>query len=249
VVNEAFAKKFFGGVDPLKQQILVEQLIPGVTKLGPPISWQIVGVYHNVRNGGPRGDGFPEIDVPFWQSPWPQTQMAVRATVEPGVLSKSIADAVQSVDPNLPLGEVKTMDQLMDESMSGDRFTAFLFGGFAGFALFLAALGIYGVMSFAVAQRTHEIGLRMALGAGTSRVLKLILQEGMLLAGGGLILGLIGAYFVGRGMHTLFFDVGTIDFTAFSAVAVLLLISALMACYIPALRAARVDPMQALREE
>ena len=249
VVNEAFAKKFFDGVDPLKQQILVEQLIPGVTKLGPPISWQIVGVYHNVRNGGPRGDGFPEIDVPFWQSPWPQTQMAVRATVEPGVLSKSIADTVQSVDPNLPLGEVKTMDQLMDESMSGDRFTAFLFGGFAGFALFLAALGIYGVMSFAVAQRTHEIGLRMALGAGTSRVLKLVLQEGMLLAGGGLILGLIGAYFVGRGMHTLFFDVGTIDFTAFSAVAALLLISALMACYIPALRAARVDPMQALREE
>jgi len=249
VVNESFAKKFFSGVDPLRQRILVEELIPGVTKLGPPISWQIVGVYHNVKNGGPRGDGFPEIDVPFWQSPWPQAQMAVRATVEPGVLSKSIADAVQSVDPNLPLGDVKTMDQIMNQSLSGDRFTAFLFGGFAGFALVLAALGIYGVMSFAVAQRTHEIGLRMALGAGTGRVLKLILREGMLLAGLGLLIGLGGAYFVGRGMHTLFYDIGTIDAAAFSAVALLLLVSALLACYIPALRAARVDPMQALREE
>lgn len=249
VVNESFAKKFFTGVDPLTQRILVEQLIPGVTKLGPPISWQIVGVYHNVRNGGPRGDGFPEIDVPFWQSPWPQTVMAVRATVDPTTLSKSIADTVLSVDPNLPIAEVKTMDQIMDQSLSGDRFTAFLFGGFAGLALVLAALGIYGVMSFAVAQRTHEIGLRMALGADTRRVLVLILREGMMLAGIGLVLGLGGSYFVGRLMHSLFYNVGTIDAAAFSAVALLLLASALLACYVPASRAARVDPMNALRQE
>ncbi len=249
VVNETFVKKYFTGVDPLTQRILVEELIPGVTKLGPPIAWQIIGVYRNVKNGGPRGDGFPEIDVPFWQSPWPQAAMAVRATVDPATLSKSIADAVQSVDPNLPLGDVKTMDQIMDESMSTDRFAAFLFGGFAAMALLLAALGIYGVMSFAVAQRTHEIGLRMALGAGTGRVLALILREGMILAGIGLVLGLGGSYFVGRAMHSLFFDVGTIDPTAFSAVALLLLASALLACYIPALRAAKVDPMHALREE
>jgi putative ABC transport system permease protein len=249
VVNEAFAKKFFTGVDPLTQRILVEQLIPGVTKLGPPISWQIVGVYHNVRNGGPRGDGFPEIDVPFWQSPWPQTVMAVRATVDPTTLSKSIADVVLSVDPNLPISDIKTMDQIMDESMSGDRFAAFLFGGFAGVALLLAALGIYGVMSFAVAQRTHEIGLRMALGADKSRVLLLILREGMILAGIGLLLGLGGSYLAGRLMHTIFYNVGTIDASAFSAVAVLLLLSALLACYIPASRAAKVDPMNALRQE
>jgi putative ABC transport system permease protein len=249
VVNEAFAKKFFTGVDPLTQRILVEELIPGVTKLGPPISWQIVGVYHNVRNGGPKGDGFPEIDVPFWQSPWPQTAMAVRATVDPATLGKSIADVVLSVDPNLPIAEVKTMDQIMDESMSGDRFTAFLFGGFAGVALLLAALGIYGVMSFAVAQRTHEIGLRMALGADTHRVLVLILREGMILAAIGLVLGLGGTYLVGRLMHTLFYNVGTVDPAAFSAVAALLLASALLACYIPASRATKVDPMSALRQE
>ena len=249
VVNETFAKKYFAGVDPLAQRILVEQLIPGVTKLGPNISWQIVGVYRNVRNGGPKGDGFPEIDVPFWQSPWPQTAMAVRATVDPATLGKSIADVVLSLDPNLPIADVKTMDQIMTESMSGDRFTAFLFGGFAGVALLLAALGIYGVMSFAVAQRTHEIGLRMALGADTSRVLMLILREGMILAAIGLLLGLGGTYLVGRLMHTLFFNVGAIDPAAFGSVAFLLVLAALLACYVPAARAAKVDPMNALRQE
>ncbi|HUJ33517.1 MAG TPA: ABC transporter permease [Candidatus Acidoferrum sp.] len=249
VVNETFVKKHFPDIDPLTQRIRVEQLIPGVTKLGPEIEWQIVGVYHNVRNGGPRGDGFPEIDVPFWQSPWPQAAMAVRAVGDPAALTKSIADIVQSVDPNLPLADPKTMDQIMDESMAGDRFAAFLFGGFAGIALLLAALGIYGVMSFAVAQRTHEIGLRMALGAGTGRVLSLVLREGMILASMGLALGLGGAYFVGRAMHSLFYDVGTIDATAFSAVALLLLLSALLACYVPAHRATQVDPMKALRQE
>lgn len=249
VVNEAFAKKFFTGVDPLTQTILVEQLIPGVTKLGPYIPWQIVGVYHNVRNGGPRGEGFPELDVPFAQSPWPQAAIAVRASLAPASLTRSIGEIVQSMDPNLPLSEVKTMDQIKDESLAGDRFTAALFGGFAGVALLLAALGIYGVMSFAVAQRTHEIGLRMALGAGRGNVLKLILKEGMLLAGVGLVLGLAGSYGVGKAMHTIFYNVGTIDFAAFSAVAAALLLAALLACFIPAHRATLVDPMQALREE
>lgn len=249
VVNESFAKKYFPKGDALSHRILVEQLIPGVTNLGPYIAWQVVGVYHDVRNGGPRGMGFPEMDVPFWQSPWPNAAVALRAQGDPAALSKSIADIVQSFDPNLPLSRVRTMDQIMDESMSGDRFQAFLFAGFAVIALLLAALGIYGVMSFAVAQRTHEIGLRMALGAGTSRVLALVLGEGMILAGLGLVLGLGGAYMVGRVMHSLVYNVGTIDLTAFSTVAVLLMASALLACYVPARRATRVDPMQALRQE
>jgi putative ABC transport system permease protein len=248
VVDEAFVKKYFPDSDPLQHRIQVEQIIPGVTRLGPYITWQIVGVYHNVRNGGPKQD-FPEIDVPFWQSPWPGASMAVRAAGDPAALTKGIADIVQSLNPNLPLADVKTMDQLIDESMAGDRFTAFLFGGFAAIALLLAALGIYGVMSFAVAQRTHEIGLRMALGAGAGRVVRLILREGMILALIGLALGLGGSYLVGRVMHSLFYDVGTIDVAAFSSVAALLMFSALLACYVPAHRAARVDPMQALREE
>jgi putative ABC transport system permease protein len=175
--------------------------------------------------------------------------MAVRAAGDPGTLSKSIGDILQSMDPNLPLANRKTMDQIMDESTVGDRFSEFLFGGFAGIALFLAALGILGVISFAGAQRTHEIGLRMALGAGQGRVLALLLKEGMIVALVGLILGLGGAYSVGRAMHNLFYKVGTIDSAAFSAVVALLLASAPLGCYVPAQRAARVDPMQALREE
>jgi putative ABC transport system permease protein len=248
VVNENFAKKFLAGVDPLSQRIFVEQLVPGVTKLGSPVAWQIVGVYHEVRNGRLEED-FPEIDVPFWQSPWPQALIALRSDVEPENLTRSIAGIVQSIDPDLPLGNPRTMEQIMDRSLSQQRFTAGLFGGFAVVALLLAAVGIYGVMSFAVAQRTHEIGLRMALGAGQGRVLALILKEGMLLAGVGLALGLFGAYGVGKVMHGLLYNVAVFDFAAFSAVAAVLLLAGLLACFIPAHRATLVDPMQALRQE
>jgi putative ABC transport system permease protein len=248
VVNENFAKKFFAGVDPLSQRIVVEQPVPGVTKFGPPVAWQIVGVYHDVRNGRLEED-FPEIDVPFWQSPWPQALISLRAAVEPENLTKSIAGIVQSMDPDLPLGNPRTMEQIMDRSLSQQRFTAGLFGGFAAIALLLAAVGIYGVMSFAVAQRTHEIGLRMALGAGQGRVFALILKEGMMLAGVGLVLGLFGAYGVGKVMHGLLYDVAVFDFAAFGAVAAALLLAGLLACYIPAHRATLVDPMQALRQE
>ena len=248
IVNEDFAKKFFAGVDPLSQRVLVEQLVPGVTKYGPPVAWQIVGVYQEVRNGR-REQDFPEIDVPFWQSPWPQARIAVRAAVEPENLTRSIAGIVQSMDPDLPLGTPRTMDQIMDQSLSPQRFTAGLFAGFAAIALLLAAVGIYGVMSFAVAQRTHEIGLRMALGADQGRVLALILKEGMILAGVGLALGLFGAYGVGKVMHGLLYNVAVFDFAAFGAVAAALLLAGLLACFIPAHRATLVDPMQALRQE
>ena len=249
VVNQTFAKKYLSNLDPLTQRVVVEQLIPGVTKLGPPIEWQIVGVYHDIHNGGVRGDGFPEIDVPFWQSPWPQAGLAVRTFGDPASMTKSITAVVRSVDANLPLDQVKTMDQLVDESLAGDRFSTVLFTSFAGVALLLAAIGIYGVMSFAVAQRTHEIGLRMALGAGPNQVLRLVLKEGMLLAFAGLLVGLAGTYFVGRVMKTLLYQVNAMDPAAISAVAAVLLLCALCACYLPARRATQVDPMAALREE
>jgi putative ABC transport system permease protein len=141
------------------------------------------------------------------------------------------------------------MDQIVSESLGSDRFKAILYGTFASLALLLAAIGIYGVMAFGVAQRTHEIGLRMALGAGREKVAFLILKEGMALALAGLVLGLIGALFVGRMMKTMLYGVGTVDATAFAGVALVLLISAMLASYIPARRAAKVDPMVALRYE
>jgi putative ABC transport system permease protein len=248
MVNQEFVRRYLPDDDPLTQQVTVEQLIPGVTHLGPPVTWQIVGVFHNVRTGELRED-YPEIDVPFWQSPWPRAAMAVRTTGNPDAITTSIAAAVNSMDADLPLSEVETMEHIVTEARSYDRFATVLYGGFAGMALLLAAVGIYGVMAFAVVQRTHEMGLRMALGAGRDQVFTLILKEGATLASVGLLLGLLGACLVGRTMRGLLFGVGTIDVTAFASVAIVLLASALLACYIPARRAAKVDPMVALRYE
>jgi predicted permease len=249
MVNENFVRRFLPGVDPMSQTLSIEQLIPGVTGLGPSMTWQIVGVFHNVRNFGLRADDTPEIDVPFWQSPWPQSGIAVRTSGDPEAMIKSITAAIHLVDPQLPLANIRTMDQLMDQALVGDQFIATLFGVFAAVALSLAAVGIYGVMAFGVAQRTHEIGLRMALGAGKEQVLRLILREGLVLALIGLGFGLGGAYFLGRAMQSTLYGVGAIDFGAFAAVAVVLLGAALLACYIPARRAAKTDPMVALRYE
>jgi putative ABC transport system permease protein len=141
------------------------------------------------------------------------------------------------------------MDQLVDESLAGDWFVTALFGAFSVIALTLAAIGIYGVMSFAVAQRTQEIGVRMALGATPTRVLTMMLVEGMVLALGGLVLGLAGTYFVGRGPQSLLYQVTAIDPVAVGSVAAVLMLFAIFACYIPARRATQIDPMAALRQE
>jgi putative ABC transport system permease protein len=247
LVNEYFAKRYLPGVDPLTQQIVVDQLVPSVARLGPPITWQIIGVFHNVRTD--LREDLPEIDVPFWQNPWPQAQMAVRTAGDPAAMTQSIAAAVSSLDPDLPVTGVATMDQIVSDARSYERFATVLYGGFAGMALLLAAVGIYGVMAFAVAQRTHEMGLRMALGAGRYEVFSLILKEGAMLASTGLLLGLLGACLVGRTMRGMLFGVGTIDVAAFTTVAFVLLASAILACYVPARRAAKVDPMVALRYE
>jgi ABC-type antimicrobial peptide transport system permease subunit len=164
-------------------------------------------------------------------------------------MTKSIAAAVHAVDPQIALAQPRTMDQVHDEVMSSDRFTVILFVTFAAVALLLAALGIYGVMAFSVAQRSHEIALRMALGATRNRVIGMVVREGILLALIGSALGLVGAYFVGRAMRSILYGVGVLDFTAFAAVGLVLLIAALLACYLPARRAASVHPMQVLRTE
>lgn len=247
MVNETFVKEYLQNVDPLAQRIVVRQL--DMSTMGPPVEWQIVGVFHDARNRRTRREDAPEIDVPFWQSPLPYVRISARTAVEPANLSNSIAAAVHSVDPDSALDHVITMDQALDEWLADDRFAMLLFAGFAGVALLLAAIGIYGVMSFVVAQRTHEIGLRMALGAGSKDVLVMVLGEGMLLALAGLFLGLGGTYFVGRTMNSILYGVTAMDPLAFSMVAAVLLAAALLACYLPARRATQVDPMVALRYE
>ncbi|MGC2400944.1 MAG: ABC transporter permease [Acidobacteriaceae bacterium] len=248
VVNEEFVKKYLKDADPLRTRISVEQLIPGVTKLGPPVEWQIVGVYHNVRAGGLRQDR-PETEIPFWQIPWPNAGIAVRTANDPASMIKTIAAAVHSVDPEIALGQPRSMEEVRDLILSNDRFTLTLFVSFAVVALLLAGLGVYGVMSFSVAQRSHEIALRMALGADRNGVVALVVREGLALACIGLVLGLAGAYFVGRGMQSTLYGVGKIDLSVFALVAVVLVMAAVVACLIPAFRAASVEPMQALRTE
>lgn len=151
--------------------------------------------------------------------------------------------------PTLSLNEIRTMDEVVNTQLRGDRFSMVLLGGFAFLALLLSALGIYGVMAFAVAQRTHEIGIRLALGAQKSEVVALIVRGGMKLALAGTGLGLIGVYALGRLIHSNLYDVGSIDYLSFAIVAVLLLAVACIACWLPARRSAKVDPMIALREE
>jgi putative ABC transport system permease protein len=248
MVNEEFAKRYLKDKDPLQQRVMVEELIPGVTKLGAPIAWQIVVVYPTVRSDGMRVDR-PEMYVPFWQIPWPSASIAVRTAEDPRTMIPSIGAAVHRIDPLIALGEPQTMDKVRSQVLADDRFTVVLFATFAVIALLLAALGIYGVMAFSVAQRSHEIALRMALGSDRRRVIGLVVKEGFVLACIGLAIGLVAAFFIGRAMRTILFGVGEMDFTAFGTVGLILLLAAVIACLIPARRAASVNPMQALREE
>lgn len=248
MVNEEFVRKYFKDKDPLQQRLMVEELIPGVTKLGAPVSWQIVGVFHNVRSQGFREDR-PEIAIPFWQIPWPDATIGVRTAGDPALMTRSIAAAVHAVDPQIALAQPKTMDEIKSDILSGDRFTMDLYFCFAALALLLAVVGIYGVMAFTVAQREHEISLRMALGASRGDVVSLVLKEALVLAFIGLGLGLIGAFFVGRAMHGTLYGVASIDYAAVGVVSLVLLVAALLASWLPARRAAAIEPMQALRGE
>ncbi len=248
IVNEEFAKRYLKGMNPLQQRLSIEEIVPGLPKLGPAVEWQIVGIIHNVRYGDFRGDG-PEVNVPFAQSLSPNVTIGVRTAEDPAAMAKTIAAAVHSVDPRIALARVRTMDQVKEESLAEDRYTMVLFACFAGVALLLAAVGIYGLMAFAVTQRTNEIGLRLSLGSSRVQVIWLILKEASLLAAIGLGIGLVGSAFVGRTMQTTLYGVGAMDFSVIVSVGVILFAAALFASYLPARRAAMIDPMKALRTD
>jgi putative ABC transport system permease protein len=223
---------------------------PGAAAPGPPAEWHIVGVFRDVSNAERFGDPqAPEIYLPFTQSPWPQVKIAVRsATDRPETLRRSVAQAIQTLHPDLPLMEVRTMEEIVGERLAPDRLNIALYGGLAMLALVLAAIGIYGVMAYAVTQRVPEIGLRMALGADQWQVRGQILREGMMLAAGGLLLGLVGAYGLGRAMQSTLYGTSALSLPVLSAVGAVLLVAAALACYLPARRASEVDPLVALRQ-
>ena len=249
IVNEAFARHFLSGVDPLTQSLSIKQPQNGIFALGPLAEWRIVGVVHNVQNGVRLGEAKrPQIFVPFAQSPWPAATISVLTAIEPEKMLKTVTSVVHSFDPNLPLANVRTMDQLVRENFTSDWFGISLYGSLAGIALLLAALGIYGVMSFTAAQSTAEIGLRMALGATSRDVLLRVLGQGLCIASLGIGFGFLGTYFVGRAMEGMLYGTGVLDWGAFSGVSALLFGAALLACYLPARRASAVDPIVALRQ-
>ena len=246
MVNEEFERRYLKGLDPLVQRLSIEQIIPGVPQLGPAVEWQIVGVFHNVRYGDFR-DPIAEIDVPFAQSLSPGVTIGVRTSSDPAAMSKTIAAAVHSIDSQVALAHLRSLDQVKEESLGEDRYTMVLFACFAAVALLLAAVGIYGLMAFGVAQRTNELGVRLALGASRWNVIQLILKEAFLLAAIGLAIGVGGATFVGRTMRSTLYGVGGMDVAVLVAVAMILMGTALLASYLPARRAAKIDPMRALR--
>jgi putative ABC transport system permease protein len=248
VVNEAFVEEFLPHGDPLEQRLAMKQLLPG-GELGPLVEWRVVGVSRDVRNADPRSRPVPEITLPFAQNPWPAATVALRTAGDPGSVPPSAAAAIRALDPDLPMADLRTMAQVVAGTTADDRLNGALFGGFALVALLLAAGGVYGVLSFVVAQRTREIGLRMALGAGRGRILRDVVREGMGAALLGTALGSVGAWLAARTLRGLVYGAGIMDLGLFVVVALILLAAALLACAVPARRAAAVDPMAALRQE
>jgi putative ABC transport system permease protein len=248
IVNESFVRRYLPDVDPLSQRLLLPQIQRD--KLGPITPRQIVGVFHDTLDGENLTEtAQPEIFAPLAQDPHQYDALAVRTSIDPASVTGGMRAAVAAVYPGARVNRVQTMEQIVDAQVSGSRFGMVLFAGFAALALLLAALGIYGVMAFAAAQRCHEIGLRMALGAQPHHVIRLMVSDGLRMALLGLGIGLVGVIVLGRLMRSTLYGIPTFDFVSFSAVALALLGAALLASYLPARRSARVDPMVALRQQ
>ena len=256
MVNETFVRRYVANGDPLNQHLLLRipdfrRAAPGPQQMPPPVEFQIVGVFHDVLdNEHLTGEVQPEMYVSQWQVGWPYLWIAVRTlAIEPDSITTTLQRTVGSVMSGAAIDHVRTMTEVMEQEQSSDRFEMILFGAFAAVALLLAIIGIYGVMSFAVAQRTHEIGVRMALGARRNEVIRLIVSSGMRMSLLGIGIGLAGAVVLGRLMHATLYGVKNADLLSLTAVAALLFTAALLACWIPARRSATIDPVQALRNE
>ncbi|HXT73202.1 MAG TPA: ABC transporter permease [Candidatus Angelobacter sp.] len=247
VINQTMADRYFGG-DAVGKRVQTGDADPKST-------WEtIVGVVGNVKYEGLNEKDQPTMYVPYYSdgwAPWFVRSMfvIVRTPADPRNITASVRSAISSLDSTVPLARIRTMDELLSESVTSPRFATILLGGFAALALVLGAIGIYGVMSYAVAQRTHEIGVRLALGAQRSNVLRMVLGSGAKLAFVGIAIGIGASLAFTRFLSTLLFGVSPTDPLIFSGVAIVLTLVALLACYIPARRAMRVDPMVALRYE
>jgi putative ABC transport system permease protein len=247
LINEAFARRFFGTGDPIGRRVHpYDEEHPWVT---------IVGVVRDVKQQGIDAATGTEIYLPQEQTidafggvVSRVMNVVARTRTEPIAVATAIRGIVRDLDPSLAVAELRPLEEVVSRSLATARIVTVLLGVFSGLALLLAAVGIYGVMSYSVVRRTNEIGIRMALGADSGTVLAGVLREGLLLAAIGCAIGIGGAFVVTRWMRSLLFEVDPIDLPAFAASLAVLGLVALLACWVPARRATRVDPLVALRQ-
>jgi putative ABC transport system permease protein len=246
IVNETFARRFFPGSEALGQRIIIEGEL-GDNVVPPPR--EIIGVVGDVRHDGLDTDAGPEYYVPYTQSAEPAMSLVVRSSADNPGLAGNLREVIKQIDKEQYVADIQPMTKLVAESISRRRFNAMLTGLFAVVALLLASVGIFGVLNYTVAQRTQEIGLRVALGAQTRDVLRLILGQGVRLIMFGVVLGLVASLALTRVLSGMLFGVTPTDPLTFVAITALLMVVALLACYVPARRATKVDPLVALRYE
>ena len=240
IINQAFAHRYFPNDDPLGKRIKIDEQ-------GEP--WQtIVGVTASIHHAGLSVEADPEIFSPYLQNSWSTMAFVVRTQGNPQNLAAALRSQVWAVDKDQPISQMSTMDRIVADSLAGRRLNLVLLGSFAAVALVLALMGIYGVISYAVLQRTGEIAIRMALGAQRASVWKLILTQGAALSVAGIVIGVIASLAFTRLMSSMLFQVHSMDPVTIAVMSAVVMATALLASFIPARRATRIDPMAALRD-
>jgi putative ABC transport system permease protein len=246
VLTESAVRKYFPNENPLGQSITLGWRRPeGLPKAGG----EVIGVVADVKTLGLARDVVPEIYVPYAQLPMGSMDVVLRTSVPPLSLGPSVESVVRELDPEIPVARMRSLDALVARSISQPRFYVLLLGLFASTAVFLAALGIFGVMSYAVAQRSREIGIRMAIGAHPADVMRLMLKNAGALVASGIVMGLVGSLALSRSLSGLLFNLSPTDPVTLAGVAALLGAVALVASYLPARKATLVDPLLTLRSE
>ncbi|MBO0797954.1 MAG: ABC transporter permease, partial [Blastocatellia bacterium] len=252
VINETMAKKYFKGEYPIGKRILIRPILFGKFGRGPEVPWQIVGVVKDEDVGGKLvglAADFPVVYVTFYQNPGTWNSLVVRAAIDPLLLSGAIEQAIWKVNKNQAVANIETLEEIKSQSVAPARLRTALLAIFAGIALLLAAVGIYGVVSYSVAQRVREMAIRLALGASPGDLLKLIIGKTMLIVLVGLALGGVGALALTRVLASLLYDTSPTDRVTLVVAGALLAAVALLACYFPARRATKLDPLTILRFE
>jgi predicted permease len=249
IINEVFARRYFPNEDPLGKRLHIDTQVELATYGGKTIPREIVGVVSEVKNTVAQSRSKPEMYVPYLQNPHRGMTVVMLNSSDPASLANTVRHEVRNLDGNLPVYDIKMMAQLRDEAVAQQRFFTLLLSMFAGVALVLAIVGIYGVMAYQVTQRTREIGIRMALGAHPSDIRKMVLKQGMGLVSIGLIIGIVAAFLLTRVVYNMIYGAGGADVITFVGVSLVMALAAISACYISARKATKVDPLRALQYE